>query len=407
MKRKKIWLILLVTFLLCSTFTIASSEKVELKNTYEPISDEIKGNTLIVENIRKRVFEVDSFGKIVWQKTGLNSPNDAEGLESGNILISEFSSNKIIEVDESGTIVWEHTGVSGPQDVERFSNGNTLITETLGSRVFEIDNFGNLIWEKTGLFWPIDAERIDNGNTLIVENLGSRIIEVETGGSIVWQLTNLSNPVDVEMLHDGTFLITESNPGRVIVVDNWGNTLRVIENLSSPWDAERLPNGDILIAEFANERIFQINPDDEIVWEIIDLQGPVDVERLPNLAPSPPEIIGPKVGKMFIPTYYNFSSVDPNGGDVTYYVEWGDGTTNNWSPWQPSGENYWENHTWYIPVNYTISAKAKDRFGEESDISIFEVIIPRNIILNSWFERLFDKFPLFFDVCKKLLVIIK
>jgi len=403
MKRKNIWLILFVTFLLCSTFTIASSQKVELNNSKAPINADIKGNTLIVENIRKRVFEVDTLGKIVWQKTGLNSPNDAEGLESGNILISEFSSNRIIEVDESGSIVWEYTGISGPQDVERFSNGNTLITETLGSRVFEIDTFGNVIWEKTGLFWPIDAERIDNGNTLIVENLGQRVIEVETGGSIVWQLSNLSNPVDVELLHDGTFLITESNPGRVVIVDNWGNILREIANLSSPWDAERLANGDIIIAEFANERIFQINPDDEIVWEIIDLQGPVDVERLPNLPPLPPEITGPNAGEMFIPIYYNFTSTDPNSDRITYFVNWGDGTTNNWSPWQNSGENFWENHTWYLPTNYTILAKAKDNYGLESDWSTFEIIIPRNKIFNCWFERLFAEFPLFFNICKKLL----
>ena len=406
MNKKNIWLVLFVSFLLCSTFTIASSSKLETRKNGEVIGSEIKGNTLIVENINKRDFEVNTIGQIVWQKTGLNSPNDAEGLDNGNILISEFTSNRIIELDSSGSIVWEHTGVSGPQDVERFSNGNTLITETLGSRVIEIDNFGNIIWDKPGLFWPIDAERIDNGNTLIVENLGQRIIEVDSGGVIVWELGNLSNPVDVEMLHDGNYLITESNPGRVIEVDNWGNILREITGLSSPWDAERLPNGDTIIAEFANDRIFQINPDDEIVWEITDLQGAVDVERLPNIAPFPPEITGPSAGKMFEPIFYNFTSTDPNADRVTYYVDWGDGTTNNWSPWQNTGENYWENHTWYIPVNYTILAKAKDNYGLESDWSTFEILIPRTKILLNWFERFFENFPLFFHTYRKFLEIL-
>jgi len=402
MKRKNIWLILFVTFMLCSSYTIVSSKKVELNKTVSTIGSEIMGNTLIVENINKRVFEVDTLGKIVWQKTGLGSPNDAERLDNGNILISEFSKNRIIEIDTTGSIVWEYTGLSGPQDVERLNNGNTLITETLGSRIIEIDNFGNIIWEKAGLFWPVDAERIDNGNTLIVESLGQRIIEVDTGGAIVWQLTNLSNPVDVERLHDGTTLITEANLNRVILVDTWGNILREIDGLNSPWDAERLSNGDTLIAEFANNRIIQVDLDDEIVWQITGLQGTVDVERLPNLPPFPPEITGPQVGKMFKPIYYNFTSVDPNSDDISYYVEWGDGTNNNWSPWQNSGENFWENHTWYVPVNYTISAKAKDKYGEESEISIFEVVIPRNRIF-SWFERLFENFPLFFQTYIKFM----
>ncbi|KYK21409.1 hypothetical protein AYK24_09130 [Thermoplasmatales archaeon SG8-52-4] len=394
MNKKMICLIFCTILLICSTFTIASSEKLNLNFISNPIGVEIKGNTLIVENINKRVFEVDTLGTLLWQKTGLSSPYDAERLDNGNTLIAQYSSNKIIELDSSGNIVWEHTGVSGPQDVERLDNGNTLITETLGSRVIEIDNFGNIIWQKTGLFWPTDAERIDNGNTLITEGLGNRLIEVDNNGDIIWDFTNLSNPVDVELLSDGTLLITEANRGQVIIIDSWGGTVRKITGLDSPWDAEWLSNGDILIAEFANERIFQIQPDDEIVWEITNLQGPVDVERLPNLPPSPPEIIGPSVGKMFVPLYFNFTSTDINADRVTYLVNWGDGTTNNWSPWQNSGEYYCENHTWYIPVNYTILAKAKDNYGSESEWSTFQILIPRNRKIVTWYERFIDRFPI-------------
>lgn len=405
MKKKGILLIFFVTILICSTFTIASSEKLILKSIFKTIGFEVQGNTLFVENINKRVLEVDTAGTIVWQKTGLNSPNDAERLANGNTLISEYNLNRIIEIDTSGNIVWEITDIAGPQDVERFDNGNTLITETLGSRVFEIDNFGNIIWEKTGLFWPTDAERVDNGNTLIVESLGQRVIEVDNEGSILWQVTNLTNPVDVERLHDGNTLITEANIGRIIEVDSWGYIVREITGLDSPWDAERLSNGDTLIAEYANERIIQIAPDDEIVWEITGLQGPVDVERLPNLPPSAPEITGPTVGSMLIPLYFNFTSTDPNADRVTYEVKWGDGTENNWSPWQNSGEPYCENHTWYVPINYTILARAKDDYGAESDYSTFEIIIPRNKIFVGWYERLIGKFPIFSYLMRNFLAI--
>jgi hypothetical protein len=398
MKIKNILLIFFVTILICSTFTLASSEHINIKSNETKIGDDVKGNTLIVENINKRVLEVDTLGTLVWQKTGLDSPNDAERLDNGNTIISEYTSNRIIELDSSGSIVWEEKGISGPQDVERFDNGNTLITETLGSRVYEIDSFGNLIWEKTGLFWPMDAERVENGNTLIAESLGKRIIEVDNAGEIVWQISNLSNPVDVERLHDGNTLITEANLGKVIEIDSWGSVVREISGLDSPWDAERLQNGDTLIAEFANERIIQIAPDDEIVWEITGLQGPVDVERLPNLPPSAPEITGPSVGKMFTPLYFNFTSTDYNSDKITYYVNWGDGTTNNWSPWQNSSESYCENHTWYIPVNYTILAKAKDNYGLESDWTTLEIIIPRERRSFTIFQRFFEKFPLLFKI---------
>jgi len=400
MKKKMICLFFCLTILLSFTFTFASSESIKQKYIRDIIGTEVKGNTLIVEKINKRVLEVDTTGKLIWQKTGLNFPSDAERLDNGNTLISEYGSNRIIVIDSTGKIEWEITGISGPQDVERLDNGNTLITETLGSRVFEIDNFNNIIWEFTDLLWPMDAERIDDGNTLICESLASRIIEVDKEGNIIWLISNLSNPVDVERLHDGTTLITEANAGRVIIIDTWGNIVREITGLDSPWDAEYLSNGDILIVEYANERVFQINPDDEIVWEVTGLEGPFDVERLPNIPPSPPDITGPTVGKMFTPLYFNFTSTDPNADRVTYYVIWDDGTTNNWSPWQNSGDSYCENHTWYLPINYTILAKAKDDYGSESEWAKHEIIIPRNKATINWYERLLDRFPILFRMLR-------
>ncbi len=405
MNKKMIWLIFCVIILMCSTFTIASSEKLKLQTMVKTIGGEVQGNTLIVEKINKRVLEIDTAANIVWQKTGLNSPNDAERLDNGNTLISEYASFQVIEIDSAGNIVWQQTGIDGPQDAERLDNGNTLITEASGFRIIEIDNFGNIIWQFSDLNWPTDAERLDNGNTIIAESQGQRVIEVDNEGSIIWQVTNLSNPVDVERLPNNNTLITDSNLGRVIEVDNWGVIVREITGLNSPLDAERLPNGDILIAEYANQRVIQINPEDEIVWEVTDLEGAADVERLPNLPPSAPEISGPTVGKMFTPLFFNFTSIDPNADTVTYFVRWGDGLTNNWSPYQNSGEPYCENHTWYLPINYTILAMAKDCYGAESDWTILEIIIPRNKIFVDWISRLLDRFPILYQLLRKFLVI--
>ena len=405
MKKNIILLILCVITLICSTFTIASSEIIKLHSMGKTISGDIQGNTLIVEKINKRVLEIDTVADIVWQKTGLNLPNDAERLDNGNTLISEYATFQVIEIDSAGNIVWQQTGINGPQDAERLDNDNTLITEASGFRVIEIDKFGNIIWQHSGLNWPTDAERLENGNTLIAESQAKRVIEVDNNGSIVWQKDNLSNPVDVERLHNGNTLITDSNLGCVIEVDNWGVIIREISGLNSPLDAERLPNGDILIAEYANNRIVQINPDDEIVWEIKGLEGAVDVERLPNLPPSAPEITGPTVGKMITPIYFNFTSTDPNADTVSYRIKWGDGSDNLWSIPQNSGEPYCENHTWYLPINYTIIAKAKDCHGAESDWTSLEIIIPRNKIFVSWILRFLDRFPIFFQLLSNFLVI--
>lgn len=410
MKKKIIWLIFCVIILIYSPFSISSSEKIKLQTMGKITGGEVQGNTLIVEKINKRVLEIDTAANIVWQKAGLNSPNDAERLDNGNTLISEFASFQVIEIDSAGNIVWQQTGINGPQDAERLDNGNTLITEASGFRIIEIDNFGNIIWQFSDLNWPTDAERLDNGHTLIAESQGGRVIEVDNEGNIIWQIDNLSNPVDVEHLPNNNTLITDSNLGCVIEVDNWGVIIREITGLNSPLDAERLPNGDILIAEYANHRIIQINPDDEIVWVVTGLEGAVDVERLPNLPPSAPEITGPTVGKMLTPMFFNFTSIDPNADRLAYRIKWGDGSDNLWSDWQNSGEPYCENHTWLLPTwllpnNYTIFAMAKDCYDAKSDWTTKEIIIPRNKIFADWILRFLDRFPILHQVISSFLAI--
>ena len=115
------------------------------------------GNTLIVKG-GLDVIEVDSYGNIVWEKTGLNLPMDAERLDNGNTLITEYNGSRVIEVDINGDIVWEKTGLNSPNDAERLENGNTLIAETNGHRVIEVDINGNIVWEYI-LGAPFDVER--------------------------------------------------------------------------------------------------------------------------------------------------------------------------------------------------------------------------------------------------------
>ncbi len=100
-------------------------------------------------------------------------------LDRGNTLITEFGlnesrANRVIEVDSAGSIVWEKAGLNLPQDAERLSNGNTLITGYGDQCVIEVDSAGSIVWEKAGLSGPVDAERLSNGNTLITEHIGKK-----------------------------------------------------------------------------------------------------------------------------------------------------------------------------------------------------------------------------------------
>jgi len=370
-----------------------------------------RGNTLITEfglneSRINRVIEVDSAGSIVWEKAGLNMPQDAERLSNGNTLITEYGPQRVIEVDSAGSIVWEYTELSEPMDAERLSNGNTLISEFGGDRVIEVNSAGSIVWEKTGLSSPFDAERLSNGNTLIVEAKvdNGRVIEVDSAGSIVWEKAGLTGPVDAERLSNGNTLITEHIGKKVSEVDSAGNEVWNITELHAPKDAERLPSGYTLIAECGANRVIEVDSSGAIQWIIPDLHYPVDAERLSN-PPDAPDITGKTNGIKGTEYEYTFNAVDPNDHDVKYFIDWGDNNT-EWTDYNPSGTDVKVKHTWSEKGSYTITAKAKNTYGAESDWGTLEVTMPRNkpsihnFPLLSW---LFERFPNMFPILRQVI----
>ena len=288
--KKKLVLIFVIGFML-----IAFKPSLSAINT-EDLFEEllVEGNTLISEYGNNRTVEIDIDGNIIWQKTGLLIPQDAERLANGNTLITEYATGRVFELDKDDIKVWQKGGLELPVDAERLSNGNTLITEFSTQRVIEVDEEYNIVWEKTGLSSPFDAERLETGNTLKAESYPEgQVIEVDIDGNIVWQITDLEGPVDVERLSNGNTLITEHIGKKVSEVDISGNIVWEKTGLLMPKDAERLSNGNTLIAECGADRIIEVDPTGSNVWIKSGLHYPVDAERLPNLPPSL-EIISPK-----------------------------------------------------------------------------------------------------------------
>ena len=73
--------------------------------------------------------------------------------------------------------------------------------------------------------------------------------------------------------------------------------------------------------------------------------GGLDV-GVPNNPPTAPSIEGPGTGKAGTPYDYDFKSIDPDGDDVKYYIDWGDQTYEEWIGPFPSGQTVTRTHTW-------------------------------------------------------------
>jgi rhodanese-related sulfurtransferase len=112
-----------------------------------------------------------------------------------------------------------------------------------------------------------------------------------------------------------------------------------------------------------------------------------------NTPPAAPGIDGPFTGDPGQKLDYKFSTEDAENDGVYYWVDWNDTSTPEWSGPHEITDIITLNHTWEEKGTYVIKAKAMDFYGNESEVSEYEVAIPRNRARSNLIEWLYDRFP--------------
>lgn len=88
---------------------------------------------------------------------------------------------------------------------------------------------------------------------------------------------------------------------------------------------------------------------------------------LQDYLPEPPEIDGPDEGVVndSCPSF-KISSEDPYGLDLTYYIDWGDGTSDERGPYS-SGSLFYIDHIWNETGTFLITVTVRDTDGFENN----------------------------------------
>lgn len=122
-----------------------------------------------------------------------------------------------------------------------------------------------------------------------------------------------------------------------------------------------------------------------------------------NEPPTSPDIDGPPKGAVGVELCWTFHSDDPNEDEVKYIIDWGDGNTEE-TDYQQACSPVEVCHTYEEEGTYTIKATAEDDKGLESAESTFQVNIPRErYIHNIFVQRLYERFLIWFQMCRNLL----
>lgn len=94
--------------------------------------------------------------------------------------------------------------------------------------------------------------------------------------------------------------------------------------------------------------------------------------------PATPTLTGPSEGMINEPSTFNAITTEPDGEDVYYLFEWGDGTNSGWLGPYPQNTQITAEKTWDTPGTFTIRVKARDIYFATSDWSN-----PLNILIRA------------------------
>jgi len=111
-----------------------------------------------------------------------------------------------------------------------------------------------------------------------------------------------------------------------------------------------------------------------------------------SILPDPPTIDGPSTGVAGKSYAYNFTSIHPDGDELSYFIDWGDGTYSDWFGPFNSGEPAKKSHVWENKGGFIIKAKSKDIYGTESAWSDpLPVIMPKTkICYNNLIKKILE-----------------
>jgi len=102
---------------------------------------------------------------------------------------------------------------------------------------------------------------------------------------------------------------------------------------------------------------------------------------------------------------YTTSTIDPDGDQVYYLFDWGDGKFSGWVGPYNSGQTAEASYKWSEKGDYEIRVKAKDDHGVQSDWSDpLPISMPKNKpLVNTPFVDLLERFPQLFPILRNLL----
>lgn len=355
-------------------------------------------------NDKGRVFAVNPNGTEKWHfDTGFWIYSSPAIGEDGTVYIGSHDNFLYALYPENGTMKWKQNtgGWCGSPSISE--DGTIYVASHSGHLRAIYPNNGTVKWIH-GIDWGSShAPAIGEDGTIYIGQ--KHLYAINPDGTRKWTLV-LGEPYTFEgtsscaISADGTiyFGVTlgGTSAGFVFAVDIEGNELWR-KNIANNWvhsSPSIGPDGTVYIGSSSMG--------DEGFYGVLYAFGQLDPD-----APETPIIEGPKKGSIDIIYNFNFTTIDPNGDDVYYYIDWGAGGDTEWIGPYKSGEKISLERKWKNQGTYIIRARAKDTNNMWGPWGEIEILIPRNkASFYHFIFSLLERFPIlqkifniFYQIC--------
>ncbi len=168
--------------------------------------------------------------------------------------------------------------------------------------------------------------------------------------------------------YDFSFITNDPEEDEVWLWVDWDDG--TIQDWIGPYDSGEEV---ILSHEYDEVGLYNLTAKSMDIWD----DGPPSHHsiRIGDQPPDPPIISGPEEGDIDEYLQYAFVTNDYEDDDIELYIEWDDGSFEDWSGPYESGEEVIVGHSWTEKNSYQIRARARDELGVGEWSDPFTVII--------------------------------
>jgi outer membrane protein assembly factor BamB len=379
-------------------------------------------------------------GTVKWQRTGLGgsiASSPAIGSD-GTIYFGTLRDNgQIIAMDQNGNLKWQYfTGykiVSSPA----IGDDGTVYIGSGDDYVYAMNPNGTLRWRfKTEGEIHGDPSIASDG-TIYITSYDGYLYALSPNGTQRWKINvGWGSQSNSAIASDGTIYVGGEElyaifpNGTMKWVFNLGSD-RWIGLSSSAISSDGTIYVGVNIGDGNGGEILALNPDGtqrwrkEIAYEGVESSPSIasdgtlyigsiqNIEvsylqsfgqALSNVPPNTPIITGPAEGHVRRNISINISSTDDDNNPVSFFIDWGDGTTSGWTTDYYSGETVKYSHIYSQKGTYIIKVKARDTFGAESHWGTHTVTMPLSYEPPHFrfLDWLFERFPHAFPILRQL-----